>query len=333
MDLVSLTNKIEALKAKEKERMRDHPETFAALVSIARVQSVKGSNAIEGIVTTDKRIEEIVNKNSAPLNHDEMEIAGYRDVLDIIHNEYAFMELSEELILNLHRAMMSYSPKEGGSYKTQDNVIMSIDVYGRRSIRFKPVSSEETPAAMEQLILAYLDAKDDSGIDPLILIPCFILDFLCIHPFSDGNGRMSRLLTLLLMYRNGIDAGKYISFEEQINNKKGRYYEALRVSSEGWHMNSNDYIPFVEDFILTLFACYKELDRRFDVVGNNRINKGNRVEAAVKNSITPISKKEIMELLPDVSQTTIEAKLSALQKDGKIRKTGSYKDAKYVWKQ
>ncbi|MDR0508642.1 MAG: Fic family protein [Candidatus Methanoplasma sp.] len=177
-----------------------------------------------------------------------------------------------------------------------------------------------------------LPPRGDAGIDPLILIPCFILDFLCIHPFSDGNGRMSRLLTLLLMYKNGIDTGKYISFEGQINESKERYYESLRRSSDGWHTNSNDYIPFIENFILTLFACCKELDRRFDVVGDKKANKGNRIEAIIKNSIGPISKKEIEELLPDISRTTIEAKLAKFQKQGKIEKIGSYKDARYAWK-
>lgn len=328
----SLTNKIGIYRVKQKERKDEYPGVFAALESIAKVQSVKGSNAIEGIVTTDKRIEEIVNKNSAPLNHDEREIAGYRDVLNMIHTEYGSLAVREELILNMHRIMMSYTSLPGGGYKDQDNIIISINEQGLRSVRFRPVSFEETPEAMNQLILAYLDAKNDAGIDQLILIPCFILDFLCIHPFIDGNGRMSRLLSLLLMYKNGIDAGKYISFEGQINKTKDRYYESLRRSSENWHTNDNDYVPFIENFLFTLFACYRELDRRFDVVGGKKVNKGNRIEATIKNNIVPISKKEIEELLPDVSKTTIEAKLSELLKQGRIAKTGSYKDARYVWK-
>jgi len=330
--IVSLTNKIEAFRTEEKQRKKVNSEVFSALESVARIQSVKGSNAIEGIVTTDARIEEIVNGNSVPLNHNEMEIAGYRNVLDLIHREYMTLRLNGDLVLDMHRSMMSYTPRGGGSYKEQDNAIVSTDGYGIRSIRFIPVPSEETPKAMEQLILAYMDAKDDAGIDPLILIPCFILDFLCIHPFPDGNGRISRLLTLLLMYKCDIDVGKYISFEEQINRSKDGYYEALRRSSDGWHSNKNDYVPFVENFIFTLFSCYKELDRRFDVVGDKKVNKGNRVEAAVLNSIAPISKKEISELLPDVSITAIEAKLSELQKQGKIERVGSRKYSRYVKK-
>jgi len=329
---MSLTNKIEASRVKQIEWKKEHPEIFTSLESIARIQSVKGSNAIEGIVTTDKRIEEIVNKNSAPLDHDEMEIAGYRDVLSLIHNEYGSLEIGDELILNMHEVMMSYTPQGGGNYKTHDNVIISINEYGERNVRFRPVPYGETPDAVDQMILAYLDAKDDAGIDPLILIPCFILDFLCIHPFSDGNGRVSRLLTLFLMYKEGIDVGKYISFEGQINDSKNRYYEALKRSSDGWHTNGNDYVPFIENFIFTLFTCCKELEGRFKVVGDKKVNKNNRIEATVKNSLGPISKKEIEELLPDISRTTIEAKLSELQKQGRIRKVGSYKDARYVWK-
>ena len=212
-DIVSLTNRIEVLRIKEKERKERNMDVFIALESVARIQSVKGSNEIEGIVTTDKRIEEIVNGNSAPLNHNEMEIAGYRDVLDLVHSGHGSIGLSEDVILNMHSVMMSYTPQGGGSYKTEDNLIVSIDGYGTRNVIFRPVSAEETEASMEQLILAYIDARDDSRIDPVILIPCFILDLLCIHPFSDGNGRMSRILSLLLMYKSGIDVGRYVSFE------------------------------------------------------------------------------------------------------------------------
>ena len=182
--------------------------------SIARVQSVKNSNAIEGIVTTDARIKEIVDGNSAPLNHNEMEIAGYRDVLDEIHTRH-----------------------------------------------------------MEQLMFAYVDAKTNPNINQLLLIPCVILDFLCIHPFDDGNGRVSRLLSLLLLYKNDYDICKYVSFEEQINQSKEHYYQALYESSQNWHENENSYIPFMENFLLTLYKCYKELNQRFSVINGKRLKK------------------------------------------------------------
>jgi Fic family protein len=332
MDIVGLASKIELFRAEAEERKKRLPEVFAELEAVARVQSVKGSNEIEGIVTSDERIREIVNKSSAPLNHDEMEIAGYRDVLDWVHNNHKEIKLDGETILEMHRMMLSRTPEGGGRYKDRDNAIISVDRFGRRSIRFKPVPAEGTPEAMEQLVLAYMDAMGDSRISPIFLIPCFILDFLCIHPFPDGNGRMSRLLSLLLMYKSGIDVGKYISFEGHINESKQTYYEALRRSSEGWHENSSDYNPFIEDFVLTLFLCYQELDRRFSVIGDKKVNKGNRIEALVMGSPVPISKKEIMEILPDISETRVEEKLSELMKNEKIEKRGSFKDARYIRK-
>ena len=329
---LGLTNEIEVLRSKGEERKKDHTEVFSALESIARLQSVKGSNAIEGIVTTDKRINEIVNENSAPLNHSEEEISGYRDALDKIHNEHRSLDIMKDEIRTLHRIMMSHTEIRGGTYKTTNNLIISIDREGIRRTIFEPVSAYDTPFSMEQLILAYVDARQDYGINQMILIPCFILDFLRIHPFADGNGRVSRLLSLLLMYNNDIDVGKYISFEGQINKFKGSYYKALDRSSEKWHTNENDYVPFIENFLFMLSTCYRELDERFVTMENKKINKGNRIEATIMRSINFISKKEIKELLPDIALRTIEMKLSELLKDGKIKKIGSYKDAKYIRK-
>ena len=218
----------------------------------------------------------------------------------------------------------------GGQFKTEDNVIMEVDADGNRRVRFRPVSAQDTPQAMEQLELAYLAARDDANINQLLLIPCVILDFLCIHPFRDGNGRMSRLLSLLLLYQNGYDAGKYVSFEEQINNYKAYYYDALERSSAGWNENKNDYIPFMENFLSTLYMCYKELDKRFAVVNGKRITKKARVEATVLNSLTPLSKAEICKILPDVSPTTVEAVLGAMVKSGAIKRLGSARAARYM---
>ena len=227
--------------------------------------------------------------------------------------------------------MMSFTGYAfGGRYKTSDNIIAGIDGQGRRKVRFCPTPAEETKEAMEQLELAYLEARDDANINQLLLIPCVVLDFLCIHPFSDGNGRMSRLLSLLLLYKNGFDAGKYISFEQQIDRYKGFYYEALRQSSIGWEANANDYTPFIENFLSTVYMCYKELDMRFAVFDNGRVTKKERVEAAVFGSLTPISKAEICALLPDVSPTTVEAALGAMVKNGRIRRVGASRAARYI---
>ncbi|MDR3292991.1 MAG: Fic family protein, partial [Clostridiales bacterium] len=289
------------------------------------------SNAIEGIVTTDKRIEEIVNRSSAPLNHNEAEIAGYRDALNLVHSGHGSIDIKEADILRLHGIMLNYSGYAGrGQYKTSDNVILEPDSSGNRRVRFSPTPAAETQKATEQLILAYMDAKNDSGINQLLLIPCFILDFLCIHPFADGNGRMSRLLSLLLLYKNGFDAGKYISFEEQINEHKEMYYEALKQSSNGWEQGKNDYIPFIRNFIMTLLLCYKELDSRFALMNEKKVNKKRRVEATVLNSFIPISKSEIAYILPDVSATTIEAVLSGMVKSGSIKRIGNNRTARYL---
>lgn len=218
----------------------------------------------------------------------------------------------------------------GGHYKTDDNVILEIDADGKRKVRFRPTPARETPDAMEQLTLGYLDARNDANINQLLLIPCVILDFLCIRPFRDGNGRMSRLLSLLLLYKNGFDAGKYVSFEEQINNYKAYYYEALRQSSIGWESNENTYFPFIENFLSMLYMCYKELDKRFAVVHGKRITKKARIEATVLNSLTPISKAEICQILPDVSPTTVEAVLGAMVRTGSIQRVGSGRMTRYI---
>ena len=199
-----------------------------------------------------------------------------------------------------------------------------------RKVRFRPTPAAKTPAAMEQLELAYIDARDNLNINQLLLIPCVILDFLCIHPFRDGNGKMSRLLSLLLLYKNGFDAGKYVSFEEQINNYKAYYYDALKQSSAGWDSNENSYFPFIENFLSALYMCYKELDKRFAVVNGKRITKKQRIEATVLNSLTPISKSDICKILPDVSPTTVEAVLGSMTRDGRIMRIGSGRSTRYI---
>ena len=332
-NLINITGTIYTLKTGAKIRKDEYEKIFTELEKIAIVQSVKSSNAIEGIVTSDERIEAIVNQNSKPLNHNESEIAGYRDALNEIHLHYEDIEFNENTILRLHEMMMNYTAHEdAGKYKTNNNYIIEEDSQGNRKVRFKPLDAKETPAAMEQLILAYHDACNNSNINQLLLIPCVILDFLSIHPFRDGNGRMSRLLTLLLLYKNGFDVGKYISFEEQINNNKGSYYEALRLSSIGWNENEHNYVPFIENFITTLYLCYKELDKRFSVVNSNKITKKARIEATVLNNLTPISKAEICKILPDVSATTVEAVLGTMVKDGLVEIIGSGRNTKYMKK-
>jgi Fic family protein len=330
-NLVNITSELYSLRTANGVRQSDYNSIFTELEAVARVQSVKSSNAIEGIVTSDERIAEIVNQSSAPLNHNEAEIAGYRDALNIIHTNYDNLDFRQRDILALHNTMLSVAGYEyGGQYKTFDNIITETDASGNRSVRFRPTSAQETPVAMEQLELAYLDARSNSQINPLLLIPCVILDFLCIHPFRDGNGRMSRLLSLLLLYKIGFDVGKYISFEEQINNYKALYYESLKQSSDGWHENRNDYMPFIRNFLSMLYMCYKELDKRFAVIGDQKITKKARIEATVLNSIIPISKAEICQILPDVSPTTVEAVLGEMVRKGQIKRIGASRATRYI---
>lgn len=329
--VINMAASIYSLKTMANIRKEDHLKIFTELEKIAKIQSVKSSNAIEGIVTSDERIKAIVTQSSAPLNHNEAEIAGYRDALNEIHTNNQYIGFNEQDVLRLHEVLLSATGFEyGGKYKDFDNAIIEVDSDGNRTVRFAPTPANQTKRAMDQLFLAYMEAVNDSDINQLVLIPCVILDFLCIHPFRDGNGRMSRLVSLLLLYKNGFDAGKYVSFEEQINKYKGYYYEALRLSSIGWHENENNYMPFIENFLSTLYMCYKELDKRFAVVNEKKISKSARIEATVLNSLAPISKKEICEILPDVSPTTIEMVLGKMVKNGQIDKIGSTRNIKYI---
>lgn len=328
---LNLAVNIAGLKTMAGVRKENYEKVFTELELVAKVQSVKSSNAIEGIVTSDERLAAIVNGDCAPANHNEQEIAGYRDALAVIHEHHGTIDFRSRDILRLHAMMMGLSGDPlAGKFKAEDNVIMEVDKEGRRRIRFRPTPAEETQDAMEQLELAYLEARSDSDINQLLLIPCVILDFLCIHPFRDGNGRMSRLLTLLLLYKNGYDAGKYVSYEEQINKYKPHYYAALKASSDGWEDNENDYFPFMENFLSTLYMCYKELDSRFAVAHTRRVSKKERIETTVRNTLVPVSKSEICKILPDVSPTTVEAVLGEMMRKGEARKVGRGRATKYV---
>lgn len=320
---------IQKLKIMTDERKKQFPSVFKELESTSVLQSVKWSNIMEGIVVTDKRIAEIVQHNSCPSNSDEMEIAGYHGALMKIHQEYELLDLDENTILNLQRIMTSYIPEKNIGYRKENNPAPENNPYSNRSMRLKPIPANETEEAVHQLLVAYNSAKDDDGINTFLVIPCFILDLICIHPMSEDNRRLSRLVSILIMYKEGLDIGRYISFEEQINRSKDEYYAALKRSSEGWHKNNNNYLPFIYNFINIIYQCYKELDKRFNVIGDKKVNKTNRIEAVIMNSDLPISKKEICELLPDVSPTTVESVLSRMMMDGTIRKIGGNRNARY----
>lgn len=331
-DVLRLTNLVSELNVREEYSKLGNELVFDKLKHMAIIESVRGSNAIEGVVTTKQRLIDIIN-GEAPVTHNEKEISGYKDVLNEIHNSYNVMDLNKETLLKMHDKMLSYSnPDFRGVFKQRDNLIMEYKD-GIRSVRFKPVPAKDTEFAVDQWLLAFYDARQDSTISPLLLIPCVILDFLCIHPFTDGNGRISRLLTVFLMYMFGYDIGRYISIEGMIDNYKESYYEALGESSKGWEDNSNDYMPFAINFLQITYKCYKELDKRFVGITLKKAKKSMRIRNVVLNSISPISKKEIMEYLPDVSISTIELELGRMLKENKIEMLGFNKDARYIKKQ
>ncbi len=332
MGLFNVASKLEGLKEKDVYRQKSFPNSYLGMENAARMQSIFGSNAIEGIFTTDDRLNDICMKKVEPLGHDEKEIAGYRDALDIVHSNYKDMKIDTTTILELHRIIMSYSDSAGGMWKDEDNIIGHIREDGTIEVHFRTLPYKEVPDAMERLVMAYNMARQDSSINRLLLIACFVQDFLSIHPFIDGNGRASRLLTLLLLYKEGYDAGKYVSIEQTIYRNKSQYYRALAASSENWHEGNNDYLPFIRNFMDTLFLCYKELDRRFTTAVGEKQNKSSRVEFAALNSLMPISKKELHENLPDVSEILISKVLAKLVKEERLVMIGAGSNVRYMRK-
>lgn len=332
--LFSLSNVLTDLKARSEEIRKKNQPIFAKLETIAIVESVEGSNAIEGIGATKDRIKAIVENAAAPLDHNEEEIAGYHDATKFLKDHYEDLDFNEGTVRELHRLLTArHIGFRGGEYKRGDNIIAEKDENGEvKRIIFEPVAASQTEEAMKRLFVAYQVARDDFEIHPLLLIPCVIVDFLSIHPFSDGNGRVSRLLTLLLLYKAGYDIGRYISFEAMINEYKGNYYDCLAQSQLGWHEGKNSYGPFIRFTFQVLYQCYREINRRLIGVNEGKAKKHQRIESVIMESIVPLSKMDIASFLPDVSVTTIEAALLRLQKEGKVRKLGTYRNARYIRK-
>ena len=331
-NIVGTVGIISDLNARNQIRKLQYEKTFEKLRKKAIIESVKGSNEIEGIVTTEERIKDLV-EGAVPVTHDEKEISGYKDALSLIHTQHEDLDVTRDVILMFHRMMEeSVNPTEAGRFKTRDNLIMEYDEEGNRRVRFTPLKVSETDKAIEQLLFAYYDARQDMEIPVLFLIPCFIVDFLCIHPFLDGNGRVSRLLTVLMLYIAGYDIGRYISVENQIKKYKESYYAALEQSSAGWHENKNDYTYFIVNFLQIIYRCFKDLDESFMDISLKKAKKSERVEAVLMGAVVPISKADIEEKLPDVSVKTIELVLGKMLKEEKIEKIGTYRDARYMKK-
>lgn len=329
-NMYDLISKIYEYKGKQELYVANFSDVLDKMIEVAKIQSTKSSNAIEGISTNDTRLEELMNKKSEPKNRNEEEIYGYREVLDIIHENYENIEFTKNNILTLHNRLYSYSEENhNGKFKTMDNSIVETNALGEKKVRFQPVSTFETEIYIDAMIEAYNEAVN-LKIPPLLLIPTVIHDFLCIHPFADGNGRMSRLLTLLLLYKNGFFVGKYISLEMIIEETKDIYYEELQASSENWHDDTNDELPFIKYMLSVIYKAYSECDERFKLISEKSLTSAERVMKVFENSLEPLSKSDIAILCPDISKRTIERALKELKDRGLIKQLGSGRSTKYI---
>ena len=331
-EIVSYLTQIHEQKGKQSRFSDAQKAVLEELLEIAKIQSTEASNWIEGVLTTDDRLKLIVRNKTTPRSRSEREIAGYRDVLNTIHENYDYIPIRPGMILQLHRDLYKFSGMTiGGSFKNADNVIAETFPDGAKRVRFQPVPAWETPEAMDCLCTAINEAIADPELDDLLLIPMFILDFLCIHPFNDGNGRMSRLLTLLLLYRTGYPIGKYVSMERLIADSKDSYYEALQESSENWHEGGSDYLPFVRYMLGVIIAAYREFAERAEILLETGNSKTGRIRRLIRSTTGKITKSELMAQCPDISQVTIQRALKELTDSGDILKIGGGRYTSYTW--
>ncbi|BDZ79622.1 cell division protein Fic [Claveliimonas bilis] len=330
-DIVGLMAQIHEYKGEQTLFVEAKADTLTQLLEVAKIQSTEASNKIEGIYTSDERLKKIVCDKTMPKTRNEKEIAGYRDVLNTIHQNYDYIPVKSSIFLQLHRDLYKFAGNAGGSFKSSDNVIAQEDEQGKKTIRFQPVPAWETPEYIDAICDAFQDACNDSQCDPLILIPMFILDFLCIHPFNDGNGRMSRLLTLLLLYRAGYIVGMYISIEKLIEQTKETYYETLQESSYNWHEEKNDDAPFVRYMLGVIVAAYRDFSSRVQLLATSVMSKPERVREIVRGSIGKMTRAQIMEKCPDISRVTVERALTDMVKKGEILKIGGGRYTAYIW--
>ncbi len=322
-ELLGLVAQLHEYKGRQEMYLRQKPADLDRLIEIAKIQSTEASNEIEGIRTTNTRLKQLVQDKTTPHNRDEQEIMGYRDVLNTIHENYEYIPVRSSYILQLHRDLYRYSEKSiGGQFKNSQNFISAVDANGRAFILFEPLPPYETPAAIDSICENYNRVSAAQEIDDLILIPVFIHDLLCIHPFNDGNGRMSRLLTTLLLYRAGYVIGRYISLESKIAQNKDLYYATLEQCQTGWHENQEDPTPFIKYLLRIILAAYRDFEERIDIVGG-RQNAAAIVRRAVSGRIGKFTKSELLELCPTISRTSVEGALRQLIKEGAIGRHGS----------
>ena len=328
-DILGLIAAIYKEAGKQELFLKQHPEELEKLVEIAKVQSTEASNAIEGIVTTNTRIRQLVEEKTTPRNRDEQEIAGYRDVLSVIHDNFDTIQITQNYILQLHKMLYSHMNNPlAGQTKTEQNYISATYPDGHVETLFTPLAPYETPEAMDKICEEYNRVIGNMELEPLIAIPIFIHDFLCIHPFNDGNGRMSRLLTTLLLYRSGFYVGKYISLEAKIAKNKDLYYNALAESQIGWHEGTEDVVPFIKYILGTILAAYKDFEDRMELV-ETKLPALEMVKRASENKIGRFNKQDIRELCPTLSDSTIEGALRKLFASGELQREGKGKNTCY----
>lgn len=328
-DILGLIAAIYKEAGKQELYLKQRPEELEKLVEIAKIQSTEASNAIEGIVTTNTRIRQLVEEKTAPKNRDEQEIAGYRDVLNIIHESFDAIPITQNYILQLHKILYSHMNNPiAGRTKTVQNYISATYPDGHVETLFTPLAPFETPEALDKICEEYNRVIGNMELEPLIAIPIFIHDFLCIHPFNDGNGRMSRLLTTLLLYRSGFYVGKYISLEAKIAKNKDLYYDALGASQNGWHEGTEDAVPFIKYILGTVLAAYKDFEDRFALV-ETKLSALETVRLATQNKIGRFSKQDIRELCPSLSISSIEGALRKMVASGELKREGSGKNTCY----
>ena len=314
---------------KQELYLRQRPEELEKLVEIAKIQSTEASNAIEGIVTTNTRIRQLVEEKTTPKNRDEQEIAGYRDVLNVIHDSFDAISIPRNYILQLHKMLYSHMNNPlAGQTKNVQNYISATYPDGHVEVLFTPLAPFETPEALDRICEEYNRVIGNMELEPLIAIPVFIHDFLCIHPFNDGNGRMSRLLTTLLLYRSGFYVGKYVSLEAKIAKNKDLYYEALAACQIGWHEGTEDIVPFIKYLLGTILAAYKDFEDRMALV-EIKLPALEMVRRASLNKIGRFNKQDMRELCPTLSDSSIEGALRKLVASGELKKEGKGKNTCY----
>ena len=314
---------------KQELYLKQRPAELEKLVEIAKVQSTEASNAIEGIVTTHTRIRQLVEEKTAPRNRDEQEIAGYRDVLGLIHESFDVIPITRNYILQLHKILYGHRNNPmAGRTKNVQNYISTTYSDGHVEIQFTPLPPYETPEALDRICAEYNRVIGNMEVEPLIAIPIFIHDFLCIHPFNDGNGRMSRLLTTLLLYRSGFYVGRYISLEAKIAKNQDLYYDALGQSQIGWHEGKEDAVPFIKYLLGTVLAAYKDFEERFALV-ETKLSALEMVRHAVANKVGRFTKQDIRELCPSLSVSSVEGALRKLVASGDLKREGTGKSTRY----